>query len=125
MKAVLVDSDILIEVLRGRDAGILAEWGELGGGDAVVAYSPVAAAEIWCGARESERAAITMLFTALTCVPIDAEIGRKAGDYLRLYRRKHGVELGDALIAATAATHKLALWTRNRKHYPMRELELY
>ena len=61
----------------------------------------------------------------MVCVPVDAEIGRKAGEYLRLYRRSHGVELGDALIAATASAHGLKLWTRNRKHYPMREVSHY
>jgi len=65
------------------------------------------------------------LFAALTCVPIDAEIGRRAGEYLRLYAKSHGVELGDALIAATASIHGLTLWTRNRKHYPMKDLSFY
>jgi len=32
------------------------------------------------------------------------------------------VELGDALIAATASLHNLALWTRNRRHYPMKDV---
>jgi predicted nucleic acid-binding protein len=35
------------------------------------------------------------------------------------------VELGDALIAATAVQSKAALWTRDRKHYPMKELSFY
>jgi predicted nucleic acid-binding protein len=82
-------------------------------------------AEIWHGAREREHAALNALFGALTCVPIDAEIGRRAGDYLHLYAKSHSVELGDALIAATASIHELALWTRNRKHYPMRDLSFY
>jgi hypothetical protein len=35
------------------------------------------------------------------------------------------VELGDALIAASAAASGAMLWTRNRKHYPMTELAFY
>ena len=90
---ILVDSDILIEVLRGRD---------------------------WAGARPSEHEAIANLFHALQCAPINGEIGRLAGDYLRQYRKSHSVELGDTLIAASAAVNHATLWTRNRKHYPMR-----
>jgi predicted nucleic acid-binding protein len=125
LKAILIDSDILIEVSRGRDAGILADWSGLAGGDVLLLCSPVTVAEIWHGAREREHAALSALFGALTCVPIDAEIGRRAGDYLRLYAKSHSVELGDALIAASASIHELALWTRNRKHYPMRDVSFY
>jgi len=68
------------------------------------------------------RAADTAL---LGRVPVDQEIGRRAGEYLRAFHASHGTELGDALIAATAAVHTCALWTQNRKHYPMPDLELF
>lgn len=87
--------------------------------------SPVTVAEIWQGARPREYPLTEELFAVLVPVPIDAEIGRRAGEYLREYARSHSVELGDALIAATASVHKLALWARNRKHYPMEGLSFY
>ena len=43
--------------------------------------------------------------TPLVCAPADEAVGRRAGDYLRRYRKSHAVELGDALIAATAVSH--------------------
>ena len=46
-------------------------------------------------------------------------------DYLRDYRKSHSVELGDALIAAKAILNNAELWTRNRKHYPMRDVSFY
>jgi len=49
----------------------------------------------------------------------------RAGDYLKRYAKSHHVELGDALIAATASIHKLELWTRNRRHYPMNDVAFY
>ncbi|HMD31061.1 MAG TPA: PIN domain-containing protein [Candidatus Acidoferrales bacterium] len=58
----------------------------------------------------------------MDCIPIDTEIGERAGDYLRECAKSHHVELGDALIAATASLHNLALWTRNRRHYPMKDV---
>jgi hypothetical protein len=122
---VLVDSDILIEVTRGRDQVILSRWEELSQSEDVILYSPVIAAELWTGARPREHEALDQLFRALLCAPIDSQTGRKAGEYMRQYRKSHGVELGDALIAATAMLNQADLWTRNRKHYPMKELVFY
>ena len=42
---VVVDSDILVEVFRARNADVLAKWTELSGSDAVVLYTPVSVAE--------------------------------------------------------------------------------
>lgn len=125
MKAILVDSDILIEVSRARDHAVLARWEDLGRSEAVILCSPVTVAEIWHGARPSEHKALTALLAAMTCLPIDAEIGRRAGDYLRRYAKSHHMELGDALIAATASVHSVELWTRNRRHYPMKDLVFF
>jgi predicted nucleic acid-binding protein len=116
---VLVDSDVLIEVARARDAATLKRWADLAESDDIVLCTPVSVAELWHGARSSEHKALRDLFHALVCVPLDAETGTQAGEYLRAYHKSHGVELGDALIAAAAVQHKATLWTRNRKHYPM------
>ena len=123
--SVLVDSDILIEISRGRDEGLVSRWLELGSSDTAILYSPISAAELWAGARPAEHEAIQDLFRVLTPIPIDGETGRLAGEYLRRYRKSHGVELGDALIAACTVASGAMLWTRNRKHYPMKELEFF
>ena len=125
VKAILVDSDILIEVARGRDELIIARWQEMAASDAMLLCSPVTVAELWHGARPSEYKPLTALFAAIVCVPIDAETGRKAGDFLRQYAKSHSVELGDSLIAAAASIHKVPLWTRNRRHYPMHDVEFF
>ena len=125
MSAVLVDTDVVIEVLRGRDRALLSRWSALGGGTDVVLYSPVTVAELWHGMRPAEEAVVLQLLDAMIPLPIDAQIGRRAGEYLRRFHKSHGVETSDALIAATAAVHGCSLWTRNRKQYPMRDVELY
>jgi len=122
---VLVDSDILIEVSRGKNADVVARWNELSRSDAAILYSAISAGELWAGARPAEQEALQNLFRALVCVPVDAEVGRQAGEYLRQFRKSHGVELGDALIAAGTVLHQAALWTRNRKHYPMKDLAFF
>lgn len=117
---VVVDSDILIEVLRARDAGIQLQWSTFAQGSDTLLYSPVSAAEIWAGARSSEHGQITRLLRPLTCAVIWYETGRLAGELLMQFNKSHGLKIGDALIAATAIEHRAALWTRNRKHYPMK-----
>ena len=119
---VLLDSDVLIEVTRGKNPDVLSRWTELSDSDDLILYSPVTTAELWAGARPREYDVLSNLFAALVCIPIGAEIGRHAGDYLRQYHKSHSLELGDALIAASAVLHQAALWTRNRKHYPMTDL---
>ncbi|HEY1220223.1 MAG: type II toxin-antitoxin system VapC family toxin [Bryobacteraceae bacterium] len=125
MSAVLVDTDVLIEVLRGRDRALLLRWTALGSGTDAVLYSPVTVAELWHGMRPAEEAVVLQLLDAMIPLPIDAQIGRRAGEYLRRFHKSHGVETSDALIAATAAVHGCSLRTRNRKQYPMRDVELY
>jgi hypothetical protein len=122
---VLVDSDIVIEVCRERDHDILSRWRELGQSGRAILYSPVTAAELWSGVRQREHEALTNFFRALGCAPIDYQAGRQAGDYLRQYRKRHGLQISDALIAAAAVLNRAELWTRNRKHYPMKELSFY
>jgi predicted nucleic acid-binding protein len=125
LKSVLIDSDILIEVSRARDSAILTKWDALSRGSTVLFCSPVTVAELWHGARPQEGRILQALFAAVQSIPIDGEIGQRAGVFLRQYAKSHGVELGDALIAATACLHDLQLWTRNRRHYPMKDLSFF
>jgi predicted nucleic acid-binding protein len=123
--AVLVDSDILIEVSRGTNAHIVAKWLELSNSGDAVLYSPVSVAELWAGARPKEFEPLRKLFLALNCVPIDEAVGYQAGLFLRQYHRSHSLEAADALVAAGAAASGAELWTRNRKHYPMKEITFF
>jgi predicted nucleic acid-binding protein len=125
LNSVLIDSDILIEVSRARDSAVLARWDQLSQSDTAVLCSPVTVAELWHGARPQEHVTLSALFVAINCSTIDIKIGKRAGDYLRQYAKSHHVELGDALIAATVSVHKLVLWTRNRRHYPMNDVDFY
>lgn len=125
MSGVLIDSDVLIEILRGRNSEVARAWLSVVSSSEPLFYSPVSSAEIRHGIRESERDSVERLFLGTTCVPIAEEIGNRAGDYLSAFHASHGVELADALIAASASVHQLQLWTRNRKHFPMKGLEFF
>jgi predicted nucleic acid-binding protein len=125
LRVLLIDTDVLIEVSRGRDRFVLAQWEEVGRENSFALCSPVTIAELWRGVRPYEQLSLIDLLSTMTCIPIDAEVGRRAGDYMRQFAKSHRLEIPDALIAATASVHNLQLWTRNRRHYPMQDIAFY
>ena len=124
MAEILLDSDVIISWLRGCEPTSGGVIRLLDDGDSLI-WTPVSVAEIFAGVRESEEERVERLFLILDTVALSSEIGRKAGRYLSAYAKSHHVELGDALIAASAAVHRLPLWTFNRKHYPMPDIRFF
>jgi predicted nucleic acid-binding protein len=121
---VVYDSDVIIEILRGR-AEVVAAARDLERSGVPTYCTPIAWAEVYAGIRAGEEPLTQAFFEARGEVALDAAIGRRAGAYLARYRRSHGVELADALVAAAAASVGLRLWTLNRKHYPMPDVSFY
>lgn len=116
---ILVDSDVLIAHLRGFEVAhswlveARKEHGRLH-------VSCVSATEILGGMRSAERGAVGQLLESLQLTDIDERVARRAGEFMRRYRRSHqGIGLGDYLIAGTVDVHELSLATLNTKHFPM------
>lgn len=124
MAEVLLDSDVIIAWLRGQDPFAELIPGLLQKGE-VLTWTPVSVAEIFAGVRKGEEDEVENLFLVLNPVPLTAEVGRKAGRYLKSYARSHGVEPADALVAATAFSNNMPLWTLNKRHYPMRDIRFF
>ena len=124
LTGVLLDSNVVIDVLRGRTPTVAAL--QRIEADGVPTYCcAIAWAEIFAGARPGEEARSEAFFEARGEIPIDAMTGRRAGVYLARYARSHGLEIADALVADAASTAGLHLWTLNLRHYPMDDLRLY
>jgi predicted nucleic acid-binding protein len=121
---ILLDSDVIIAWLRGHPsiAGTILDILESGHS---LLWTPISVAEIFAGARKNEMARLESLFQILETLPLSDAIGKKAGHFLKKYSRSHSLELGDALIAASACITGLSLWTNNKKHYPMPEIRLF
>ena len=113
----IVDSDVIIEILRGNPR-TTAWFHKRRSTGTAIRYSPVSRAEVRAGTRPKERAAISALFESITVVPIEASTADLAGDQLARYSRSNNVQLGDALIAASALEHADELATFNAKHFP-------
>ncbi len=124
LTGVILDSDIIIEILRGRSDVIQAAYALEG--SAIPTYcTPISLAEVYAGIRPGEEGVTRAFFEARGEVVFDAETGRRAGGYLARYARSHCVEIADALVAAAATTSDLRLWTLNRKHYPMADIQFF
>ncbi len=121
---ILLDSDVIIDALRGRRSTI-EELADVEGQGVPTYCSAIALAEIFAGLRPGEEAVTEAFFDARGEVMIDTVTGRRAGRYLSRYAKSHGVEIADALVAAAASSSGLQLWTLNRRHYPMEDLRLY
>lgn len=112
----LLDTCIVIDVLRGREAALAFVEGLA---DAP-SLSVITATELIAGVRNTqERRLIERLLAVCTTHDIDLETASLAGDYVRQYGPSHGVDPIDALIAATAKARGLELATLNLKHFPM------
>lgn len=116
MTALLVDTCVLIDYLRDHREAVEFMRRQ----DARPAVSAITAAELFAGVRNSaEEHQIEALCGRLLIHHVDPEVARLGGSYCRRYKHSHGVQLADALIAATAGPHKARLVTRNARHFPM------
>lgn len=118
--SVLVDTSVLIDVLRGREAAVAVLRAELAAGS--VHASEITRAEVLGGMRESEEAVTRALLSILTWHPIDHTVSVRMGELARAWRRTHsGIDIADYAIAATAQLLGVRLLTRNVRHFPMIE----
>ena len=123
MSKYLIDTDVVIEILRGKENEI-SYMKLLNKKGKAIFYSPITKAEIFHGIREGEEKEVNLLFQSMECIPITEGIGEKAGLYLKDYHRSHNLQLGDGLIAATAYISSSNLLTFNYKHYPMKDIKI-
>ena len=121
MSKVVLDTDVLIDLLRGRTAAqaLLLRVTE----HAIPCCSVISVAEIHAGMRVQERARTTALLDSLVLLDVTRPVAELAGQFKQRERARR-LELADCLIAATAVTEAAALATGNSRDYPMPELTL-
>ena len=117
-----IDSDILIWHLRGarRAAALLR------------ALSLESGIELWTGAlqraevvvfmRPAEASATMSFLSRFKTEPVTQEIVDDAADLYRRWHPSHGLDVNDAILAATVAATGGKVYTQNLKHYPMPDI---
>lgn len=111
----LLDTDVLIEILRGRSKA--GEWLEVLG-DQTIGISVLTRMEILQGARNRrEQETLIAQLDDYHLVLLEAGDSEQALRWFEGYHLGHGVGIMDCLIAASALRVGKPLYTFNVKHY--------
>lgn len=114
----LIDTDVLIEYLRGSAQAIAF----LEGVEGSLCVSAITVAELYSGVKgEEEESALAQFLSAFAVIPVDEALAVRGGLSRRDFAGSHGVGLADALVAASAQEAGAVLVTFNKRHYPMLE----
>lgn len=111
----LVDTDVLIWHLRGY-AQATRRLDELG----ALTLSAISWLEVLQGMRNrAELVAVKKMLDKRSArlLPVSEAITQRAIELLESLTLSHGLQMGDALIAATAIEHQLPVLTANLKHF--------
>jgi tRNA(fMet)-specific endonuclease VapC len=120
---VLLDTDIISEVYRGKDAVVWARADNHKRGHGVLHISTITEVEVargWHQAGRPKSAEEFRLWVAAECeaLPLDSHVSWLAGEIAgALNRTGQGIGLADVCIAATAIRHGLVLVTGNIEHH--------
>lgn len=111
----LVDTDVLIWHLRGYPQAT-RRLDELG----ALTLSAISYLEVLQGMRnKAELAAVKKMLDKRSArlLPVTESITLRATELMESLTLSHGLQMGDALIAATAIEHGLPVLTANVKHF--------
>jgi predicted nucleic acid-binding protein len=125
MGAVLLDTTVLIDLLRGREgaAGRLRALRRSGETPYVCAINVEEVERGLRGTRESRAA--RSLFEGLRIAPLGLAESERAGTWRREHaRRGRTLTQADCLIAAAAAALDAILATGNPRDFPMRDVRV-
>lgn len=112
---ILLDTDVLIDCLRGRPAA--KDWLASSPGEAFKVPG-VVAMELLMGCRnQAEQRQVQKFMTSFPVLWPDASEFARAYDLMASYRLAFGLGIPDCLIAAAALCRNATLHTFNLKHF--------
>ena len=115
-KSVLIDTDVMIDFLRGYPKAVAFVKHH----SSRIILSSIVAAELYAGVRGNEELdTLDNLISLFRVIPVSPSIARAGGLHKRDYFKAYGVGLADGIVAATAESENAELKTLNIKHYPM------
>jgi len=121
---IILDTNIIIELLKGNveTKKLLESINEKD-----FAISIITGMELYYGAiNKKELNKIKKFLENFDLLPINEEISKIGLNLIEKYSKSHGLEIPDALIAATSIYHDIPLLTYNKKDFQyIEELKLY
>jgi len=121
---ILCDTNILIEFYKGNPT-VIQTLQHMGSTN--IAVSVITKAELFYGARDKqELVKIERHLSLCHCYGLNNAISALFIELMSRYSLSHKVSIPDTLIAATAISHELELYTLNTKDFKfIPELNLY
>jgi hypothetical protein len=112
---ILCDINILIEFYKGN-SDIVQKLRRVGLSN--LAVSVITVGELYFGAKDKrELGQIKKNLSLLNQIPLDADISARFLSLLEGYALSHKLSVPDALIAATALSQNISLYTLNLKDF--------
>jgi len=121
---ILCDSNVLIELFKGNK-NTLETLKSIGSKN--IGISAVSLMELFFGARNKQELALIKDNLSMHHIfQINKNTSEIAVDLIYKYSKSHGLDIPDALIAATALDHQITLFTYNLKDFKFIEnINLY
>jgi hypothetical protein len=119
MNTIVLDTDVLINFLRGNEEARTFLRSVLD--ESLLCCSAISVAELYAGMRSHEAEKTSELLDSLQIIDCDRQVAERAGLY-KASMKSQQLDLDDCIIAATVAVNNGALATGNGKHYPMKDL---
>lgn len=122
---VLLDTSVLIDVLRSRNRRreqltVLAKAGH------TLVTTVLNVAELYSGMKQGEEVVTESFLSGLHCLDLTGTAARFAGKLKSDWSQKgRTLTLADTIIAAIAIENRCQLFTDNLRDFPMPELSLY
>jgi predicted nucleic acid-binding protein len=112
---ILCDTNVIIETLKGDEKTIKIMESI---GLENIAISSVTVMELYFGAlNKRELNKIKKHLKALNIVHFDSDVSELAVSMIESYSKSHGLQIPDAIIAATALSLEIKLFTLNLKDF--------
>lgn len=119
----LFDTNILIDHLKGKKEATLVLQNCINN-KILLACSVITRIELLSGMRTGEESKLEYFLASFEKIAVTDKIAGSAGKYMNKYRKSHGINMADAIIAASAKHSDSKLYTLNIKHYPMSDIEV-
>jgi len=114
MEIVLLDTNILIEILKGNDKTI----SKVEALEAKLSISSITAMELYYGAlNKTELGKLEKFVSLFNIIELNENISKKATILVKRYAKSHTLNIPDSLIASTALVLNAKLVTYNTKDF--------
>lgn len=110
----IVDTNIIIDLLKGHSEAY--EFIDSHINDDLY-LSVITVSEVYPGIKNREIELFEDLLTLFQLVQVNKKISVEAGRLRRKYLSSHGIEIPDAIIAATANDLKVPVVSLDKKHF--------